>query len=435
MEEAGIRVDRMNTTRSVSSRSSSKRQSNNLQGTESARNSGDNQAQPQMENWHSRDTVPQRQSRGQEEKWAGTMLPLQDTGNNTNLLQADESQNTTEELEGLQQRNQVRHHVQKNSTSRIPVSKGSPAFNSFKYGEKESMSQKSRPASGVWNSSTSTDMTPNPNIRRRSQSVGSQVLLDQPVERKNSTITHNPSGPTARTAPNSFSNAIRTSSIRKVSPAKITIGPKEQIQPSNSSSSPTEVKKRPATSAGRLSSGHSRPEGDPPWLASMYKPDPRLPPEQQMIPTHAKRLAQEQGEKDGKTGAAYDKELRPLDVNDELRHDISGTEHTGDNIESSQSAQNTEKNEKPKSANLGPWPFSSQKPEIMSNKAMNNSTEHAGYKTVPKIQPQQSSLLPLSPADTPTLRKSSQLEKTERTSMQEAEGKEKTKLCGCCLIM
>jgi hypothetical protein len=27
----------------------------------------------------------------------------------------------------------------------------------------------------------------------------------------------------------------------------------------------------------------------------MYKPDPRLPPEEQMLPTHAKRLAKEQG--------------------------------------------------------------------------------------------------------------------------------------------
>ena len=435
LEEAGIRVDRMNTTRSVSSRSSSKRQSNNLQGTESTRNSGDNQAHIQMENWQNRDTVPHMQSRSQEEKWTGTILPLQDSGSTTNPMQAYESQDITEELESLQQRSQARHHVPKNSTSRIPVSKGSPAFNSFKYGERESASQKSRPTSGVWNSASSADITVNPNMRRRSQSVGSQVFLDQPVERINPINTHSLGRPTARTAPNSFSNAVRTSSIRRVSPAKITIGAQEQIQPSNSSSSPKEVNKRPATSAGRLSSGHPRPEGDPPWLASMYKPDPRLPPEQQMIPTHAKRLAQEQWEKDGKVGTVYDKEFRPLGVDGRLRHDISETEHTSDKINSSQTANNAEMNEKSKIANLDPWPFSGQKPEIMSNKAMNNSTEHAGYKTVPKIQPQQSSLLPQSPTDTPTFSKSSQLEKTERTSTQEAEAKEKNKLCGCCSIM
>lgn len=37
-----------------------------------------------------------------------------------------------------------------------------------------------------------------------------------------------------------------------------------------------------------------RPEGEAPWLATMYKPDPHLPPDEQMLPTHAKRLAEEQ---------------------------------------------------------------------------------------------------------------------------------------------
>jgi len=40
----------------------------------------------------------------------------------------------------------------------------------------------------------------------------------------------------------------------------------------------------------------ARPEGDAPWLAEMYKPDPRLPQEEQIIPTHAKRLAREKEE-------------------------------------------------------------------------------------------------------------------------------------------
>lgn len=40
----------------------------------------------------------------------------------------------------------------------------------------------------------------------------------------------------------------------------------------------------------------ARPEGDAPWLAEMYKPDPRLPQEEQIIPTHAKRLAREKVE-------------------------------------------------------------------------------------------------------------------------------------------
>jgi hypothetical protein len=73
--------------------------------------------------------------------------------------------------------------------------------------------------------------------------------------------------------------------------------------------------KRPGTSSGtpRPSTSH-RLEGDPPWIATMYKPDPRLPPDQQMLPTHAKRLAQEQWEKEGKTGTVYDREFRLLNA-------------------------------------------------------------------------------------------------------------------------
>lgn len=37
----------------------------------------------------------------------------------------------------------------------------------------------------------------------------------------------------------------------------------------------------------------AQPEGEAPWIADMYKPDPRLPQDEQIIPTHAKRLARE----------------------------------------------------------------------------------------------------------------------------------------------
>jgi hypothetical protein len=81
----------------------------------------------------------------------------------------------------------------------------------------------------------------------------------------------------------------------------------------------TNSAQRPATRSGELDSGRKRPdsitkrpEGDPPWLATMYKPDPRLPPDQQLLPTVAKRLAQEQWEKEGKFGNIYDTSFRPL---------------------------------------------------------------------------------------------------------------------------
>lgn len=75
----------------------------------------------------------------------------------------------------------------------------------------------------------------------------------------------------------------------------------------------TTTTSRPTTRSGENGSAATkRPEGDPPWLATMYKPDPRLPPDQQMLPTVAKRLQQEQWEREGKPGTAYDTAFRPM---------------------------------------------------------------------------------------------------------------------------
>lgn len=66
----------------------------------------------------------------------------------------------------------------------------------------------------------------------------------------------------------------------------------------------------------RPTSSHQAPEGPPPWQLSNYTPDPKLPPDQQIIPTVAKRLQQEQWEKEGVFATVYDKKLRPLKVQD-----------------------------------------------------------------------------------------------------------------------
>jgi hypothetical protein len=47
-------------------------------------------------------------------------------------------------------------------------------------------------------------------------------------------------------------------------------------------------------------------------MISAYQPDPRLPPEKQLLPTVARRLQQEKWEKEGKFGNIYDREFRPL---------------------------------------------------------------------------------------------------------------------------
>lgn len=57
----------------------------------------------------------------------------------------------------------------------------------------------------------------------------------------------------------------------------------------------SDTPRRPSTSNGPRQP-INRPEGDAPWIATMFKPDPMLPQDQQILPTHAKRLAMEHGQ-------------------------------------------------------------------------------------------------------------------------------------------
>lgn len=75
---------------------------------------------------------------------------------------------------------------------------------------------------------------------------------------------------------------------------------KKQSTPANDSSpagrartSSSAARQRPR-SIGRVPGPINRPEGEAPWIATMYKPDPMLPPEQQMLPTQARRLQEQQ---------------------------------------------------------------------------------------------------------------------------------------------
>ena len=110
----------------------------------------------------------------------------------------------------------------------------------------------------------------------------------------------------------------------------------------------------------------------------MYKPDPRLPPDQQMLPTHAKRLAQEQWEKDGKTGSVYDREFRLLNT-DDFPH-----------LKPSDSPTNKLDNRPPPLTQISQpadrdsqqWPLPSPKLQDKGN------GEHGGYSTIPRISSQ-----------------------------------------------
>lgn len=163
--------------------------------------------------------------------------------------------------------------------------------------------------------------------------------------------------------------------------------------------------------AGENAQAASRhPEGDPPWLSSMYKPDPRLPPDQQLLPTVAKRLQQEKWEKEGKFGTIYDTSFRPL--NDLLfkTRPTSGSEQTRE--------RNTSENEDKTNEE---WPLPSPKSPTLS---MTHPATQAGYSTMPKI------------TETSTSSQSLQNPKVQTKIPEPQEvAEKKEKKCGCCVIM
>ncbi|KAE8361217.1 hypothetical protein BDV27DRAFT_31270 [Aspergillus caelatus] len=156
----------------------------------------------------------------------------------------------------------------------------------------------------------------------------------------------------------------------------------------------------------------NRPEGDPPWLATMYKPDPRLPPDQQMLPTHAKRMQQEEWEKEGKTPTTYDREFAPLAVG-----------HDGPRpVESTEKVEDPEKKQEPTPSQPQPKPEPPSAPKTPDPITRPNTG--TGYSPMPKLQePSQAApQAALTPKWSPPV-----------VTAEPPPPKEKG--CGCCIVM
>jgi hypothetical protein len=188
-------------------------------------------------------------------------------------------------------------------------------------------------------------------------------------------------------------------------------------------------------------------EGDPPWIASMYKPDPRLPPDQQMLPTHAKRLAQEQWEKEGKTGTIYDRDFRLLNAEcfptnprasmiEDAGAGASASAGGAANMDAKTSTRNsTNEEDKIKTTVLtSHWPLSGtsllDSPRSINSQRPGTS---GGYKTIPTIP---------SPKTQPPAQASPRTTMQQPLRMPEPpakqEGKKKNKedggCCGCVVM-
>lgn len=230
-----------------------------------------------------------------------------------------------------------------------------------------------------------------------------------------------PTTPSPNSRPNSRGfNFNTTQNTPKKTPAKgtgssnrKTSAPPTNRKPSASTARSRAVSgntsQRPTTRGGetRPTTGVNRPEGDPPWLATMYKPDPRLPPDQQMLPTLAKKMQQEQWEKEGRTPNTYDRDFAPLAV---YPNDMPPVPP-----KTEQPIQPAE--EKRQEQSRSPQP--PQPPKSPEPPRPNTST---GYSTMPKVQDTPPLGLTPNPNWNPPV-----------VTAQEQPKKEKS--CGCCIVM
>ena len=313
-----------------------------------------------------------------------------------------------------------RHAGLRSSSSRIPLPKSSPLPIPQDYIERATPLPRKRGYSGGW-SGGDEDGLMYSKTRSRSHSIGSQVLLDD-SEHLNGTPT-----PASRPVSRSMAQpaigkakvpgkAAPISGARKISAAN-RIASGQQTARSTSSANRNSPGQRPNTRSGepRPTSAINRPEGDPPWLATMFKPDPRLPPDQQLLPTHAKRLQQEQWEKEGKYGSTFDKEFTPLAIHTEngLRRPVPPA---------------VDPKPPPKEDEPSPWPLNTtpMSPTLSNSRPGTGGTEHGGYTTIPKVQ----STPPAGSVQSP--KKVQQ--PTRMQDLPKEEGGKKDG-CGCCIVM
>lgn len=222
----------------------------------------------------------------------------------------------------------LQHSNSRPHTSRIPINKNSPVPLSSSYTERDSPVTRSRNGSLAFGSSpplivnkSGTDSRP------RSQSLGSQQMLEEAGITPNSTqrtrpvsvhlpnsLLLNESSDSAVISSPKLHNPKNASKKARKSGDSLSGSISKARVVSNGSTRDSHNSARPK-SRGRPHSVH-RPEGEAPWIATMYKPDPMLPPDQQLLPTHAKKLMQEQWEREGKTGDAYDRNFNLLNSNE-----------------------------------------------------------------------------------------------------------------------
>ncbi|KAK3940832.1 hypothetical protein QBC46DRAFT_363832 [Diplogelasinospora grovesii] len=304
--------------------------------------------------------------------------------------------------------------------SKIPVAKLSPVPIPPEHIERDKLLVRKRDSSPGEDDNTINYPKP----RTRSGSTGN-VLAKMA---SNGTLTQPASQPalqSTKRADSSPKKGTPTAGGRKTSGAKPANGaagrPKTRGQPSkDSTTSSGGATTRPSTRSGErelsIGSGSKQMEGEPPWMVSAYRPDPRLPPDQQLLPTVAKRLQQEKWEKEGKFGSIYDREFRPLTDEGFLKPPEPDVPTTAEKEGGEQEKE-------------GEWPLKQeQPPKSPSLPGRTNS-----YSTMPKIA-DKPALSPLPSPRTPA-QQQPQPSSVIRVPEPPEDSSQKKGGCACCIVM
>ncbi|KAK6544447.1 hypothetical protein TWF694_001142 [Orbilia ellipsospora] len=193
--------------------------------------------------------------------------------------------------------------------SKIPVNLASPAPIPLQFFERNSPLKRAR-SDSLEEDAQSISY---PATRTRSRTVESS---EQP-----------PVTPPEKSAPTTSHSATPPSKITTRTPSKNSPRRPTSSHRTSAAGGKGAQKPRTVSSAGNRGSGGNTnsasiakpintPEGPPPWAMGSYTTDPKLPPDQQIIPTVAKRLQQEQWEREGAPASVFDRELRPLKLHD-----------------------------------------------------------------------------------------------------------------------
>ncbi|EUC48878.1 hypothetical protein COCMIDRAFT_86117 [Bipolaris oryzae ATCC 44560] len=400
LEEAGFRVGRSSRSNSRSQSASRRaRDRTNSESTEQSKN-GDERSEPRKRV----STIPAGDEEAYENHPTTSPTPQDETV---------EFQPTSSKA----------NHTVRPSTSRIPLPKTSGIPVPSSVADRDAPLPRSRAGSTHLNGESIATM----GARVRSGSVGSQVLLDDYDDGQERMLHH---GHRRNTSTGSYSppKSPQKSPVKKPagkqnpSASRKTSVQKKQTK-SRTTSSTSPPNKRPGTSGGmatRPTTAH-RPEGEAPWIASMYKPDPRLPPDQQIIPTHAKRMQQEQWENEGRVGSMYDKDFRLLNDDPMMSKRLS-------------QLANLDPIAIEKAREEEAWPLPSPtKQESSSNEKGDTNTaksptmEQSAYKLTPTI-PQGVDRAP-SPKLAPPIQPAQPKPEVTRVSEPKEEVKEKKGLC------